>query len=91
MERSEYIHRHERTHCFTDGIGIISPRLAKQLAEKTKSLDGESYPCAFQIRCGGYKGERFLSLLFVLNNFGRYGLCRYFQSYPRGQNRCLFS
>ena len=37
--------------CLTDGIGIISPWLAKKL-----SGDDDEYPCAFQIRFGGYKG-----------------------------------
>ncbi|CAF4541298.1 unnamed protein product, partial [Rotaria sp. Silwood2] len=47
----------ERTyeHCFTDGIGIITLKLAKILAKETK-LSEKVCPCAFQIRCGGYKG-----------------------------------
>jgi hypothetical protein len=42
--------------CFTDGIGIIAPWLAKKLCEELK-IDDERYrPCAFQIRFAGYKG-----------------------------------
>lgn len=56
-EKIEMINGNSRKHCFTDGIGIISKRLAKQLAKEIKQSDGESYPSAFQIRCGGYKGK----------------------------------
>ncbi|CAF1163510.1 unnamed protein product [Rotaria sordida] len=42
--------------CFTDGIGIISSWLVKELC-KELHIDHDAYhPCAFQIRFGGYKG-----------------------------------
>ncbi|CAF3432324.1 unnamed protein product [Rotaria sp. Silwood1] len=44
-----------REHCFTDGIGIIRPEFAKRLTQEMK-LSEKICPCAFQIRCGGYKG-----------------------------------
>ena len=56
-EKVEVIDECSRKHCFTDGIGIISQRLAKQLSKEIKQSDGKSYPSAFQIRCGGYKGK----------------------------------
>ncbi|CAF4380893.1 unnamed protein product [Rotaria sp. Silwood2] len=43
-------------YCFTDGIGIISLPFAKRLA-RTMKLPEAVCPCAFQIRCGGYKGN----------------------------------
>ena len=46
-----------RHHLFTDGIGIISSNLAKKLTEQMKLSDKSFHPCAFQIRCGGYKGN----------------------------------
>ena len=49
--------RHGRKLCFTDGIGIIAPKFAKKLAEEMNSSDKNSCPSAFQIRCGGYKGN----------------------------------
>lgn len=55
-EKYEVIDGHSRKHCFTDGIGIISKSFAKKLAQQIKLSDGISYPSAFQIRCGGYKG-----------------------------------
>ncbi|CAF1676730.1 unnamed protein product [Rotaria magnacalcarata] len=44
-----------REYCFTDGIGIISATFAETLSRKLK-LTQKVGPCAFQIRCGGYKG-----------------------------------
>ncbi|KAJ9167744.1 hypothetical protein P3X46_019346 [Hevea brasiliensis] len=46
IERNGYI--------FSDGIGIITPDLAKEVAEKLK-LDANP-PCAYQIRYAGCKG-----------------------------------
>ena len=46
-----------RTLCFSDGVGVISPWMAAKLAKKVKSSDSEWCPSAFQIRCGGYKGN----------------------------------
>lgn len=43
-------------YCFTDGIGIISLPFAKRLAEIMK-LPEKVCPSAFQVRCGGYKGN----------------------------------
>jgi hypothetical protein len=51
----EILGEHSREHCFTDGIGIISRTFAKRLAQQMK-LTQKVCPCAFQIRCGGYKG-----------------------------------
>ncbi|RLM75578.1 putative RNA-dependent RNA polymerase 2 [Panicum miliaceum] len=42
-------------HIFSDGIGKISSRFARQIA-KTIGLDPNNPPSAFQIRYGGYKG-----------------------------------
>ncbi|CAF4632361.1 unnamed protein product, partial [Rotaria socialis] len=44
-----------REYCFTDGIGIISATFAKKLSQQLKFTQKVG-PCAFQIRCGGYKG-----------------------------------
>ncbi|KAF5192763.1 RNA-dependent RNA polymerase [Thalictrum thalictroides] len=41
------------TYCFSDGIGKISSRFAKQVA---KMCGYDTTPSAFQIRYGGYKG-----------------------------------
>ncbi|PKI75664.1 hypothetical protein CRG98_003924 [Punica granatum] len=41
-------------YCFSDGIGMITPDLAREVAEKLK-LEVSS-PSAYQIRYGGYKG-----------------------------------
>ncbi|KAG6649589.1 RNA-dependent RNA polymerase 6 [Carya illinoinensis] len=41
-------------YTFSDGIGMITPDLANEVAEKLK-LDGNP-PCAYQIRYAGYKG-----------------------------------
>ncbi|XP_041019645.1 RNA-dependent RNA polymerase 6-like [Juglans microcarpa x Juglans regia] len=46
VERNNYI--------FSDGIGMITPDLANEVAEKLK-LDGNP-PCAYQIRYAGFKG-----------------------------------
>ena len=46
IERNGYV--------FSDGIGIITPDLAKEVAEKLK-LDMNP-PCAYQIRYAGFKG-----------------------------------
>ncbi|CAF3263115.1 unnamed protein product [Rotaria sp. Silwood2] len=43
-------------YSFTDGIGIISLPFTKRLA-RTMKLPEAVCPCAFQIRCGGYKGN----------------------------------
>ncbi|KAK8448965.1 hypothetical protein SEVIR_7G137100v4 [Setaria viridis] len=42
-------------YIFSDGIGKISSRFARQIA-KTIGLDPNNPPSAFQIRYGGYKG-----------------------------------
>ncbi|CAN6248973.1 unnamed protein product [Urochloa humidicola] len=42
-------------YVFSDGIGKISSRFARQIA-KTIGLDPNNPPSAFQIRYGGYKG-----------------------------------
>lgn len=47
--------------CFTDGVGTISPQLAKMIWEKlcqqrSRVFSGPFWPVAFQIRFGGYKG-----------------------------------
>ncbi|CAF2105210.1 unnamed protein product [Rotaria magnacalcarata] len=55
VEKEEILGEHSRKHCFTDGIGIISRTFAKRLAQQMK-LTQKVCPCAFQIRCGGYKG-----------------------------------
>ena len=39
---------------YTDGIGIIAPRFAKELSEQ---MHLDVIASAFQIRCGGYKGN----------------------------------
>ena len=57
FKRVEWIGTRSREHCFTDGIGIISPNFAKSLSEKLKLPDKTRCPSAFQIRCGGYKGN----------------------------------
>ncbi|CAF1202197.1 unnamed protein product [Rotaria sordida] len=54
-------------YCFTDGIGIISLTLAKRLA-RTMKLPETVCPCAFQIRCGGYKGMVCLDVAGKINN-----------------------
>ncbi|CAF1363950.1 unnamed protein product [Rotaria sp. Silwood1] len=54
-------------YCFTDGIGIISLPLAKRLA-RTMKLPETVCPCAFQIRCGGYKGMVCLDITCQINN-----------------------
>jgi len=41
----------------TDGIGVISFKFAKKLAENMKLSNRSFCPSAFQIRCGGYKGN----------------------------------
>ncbi|XP_042972640.1 probable RNA-dependent RNA polymerase 1 [Carya illinoinensis] len=41
------------TYCFSDGIGKISPELAREVASKLRC---SSVPSAFQIRYAGYKG-----------------------------------
>ncbi|XP_021769354.1 RNA-dependent RNA polymerase 6-like [Chenopodium quinoa] len=46
IERNGYV--------FSDGIGIISPDLAMEVAEKLQLKDNP--PCAYQIRFGGCKG-----------------------------------
>ncbi|CAO2825805.1 unnamed protein product [Amaranthus hypochondriacus] len=46
IERNNYV--------FSDGIGIISPDLALQVAEKLQLADNP--PCAYQVRFGGCKG-----------------------------------
>ncbi|KNA12524.1 hypothetical protein SOVF_125140 [Spinacia oleracea] len=46
IERNNYV--------FSDGIGIISPDLAIEVAEKLQLKDNP--PCAYQIRFGGCKG-----------------------------------
>ncbi|KAF3447120.1 hypothetical protein FNV43_RR12300 [Rhamnella rubrinervis] len=46
IERNGYV--------FSDGIGMIAPDLAKEVAEKLK-LD-RNPPCAYQIRYAGFKG-----------------------------------
>jgi hypothetical protein len=50
VKRDEYI--------FTDGCGLISPQLARQLAQKRKIIfrDRRYLPSVFQIRYRGYKG-----------------------------------
>ena len=42
-------------YCFTDGVGKISPFLAKMIASEL-SLSGDRPPSAFQFRLGGCKG-----------------------------------
>ncbi|XP_023932804.1 uncharacterized protein LOC106181258 [Lingula anatina] len=52
----DIIHESRRTgtkYCFTDGIGKISEKLAKKVAEKLKF---DPVPSAFQIRYAGCKG-----------------------------------
>jgi hypothetical protein len=46
-----------RKVCFTDGIGIIAPWFAEKLISEVKPSDIISCPSAFQIRCGGFKGN----------------------------------
>ncbi|KAL8501837.1 hypothetical protein ACS0TY_021086 [Phlomoides rotata] len=46
VERNQYV--------FSDGIGMISDDLAKEVAEKLKLSTNP--PCAYQIRYAGYKG-----------------------------------
>jgi hypothetical protein len=48
---------HSRKLCFTDGVGIIAPWLANKLMKVVKPSDSSPSPSAFQIRCGGYKGN----------------------------------
>ncbi|XP_044464019.1 RNA-dependent RNA polymerase 6-like isoform X2 [Mangifera indica] len=47
VERNGYV--------FSDGIGMITPDLAKEVSEKLK-LNMNPLPCAYQIRYAGYKG-----------------------------------
>ncbi|CAF3656841.1 unnamed protein product [Rotaria sordida] len=61
--------RHE--HCFTDGIGIITSKFAKILTQEMK-LSGKICPCAFQIRCGGYKGMVCLDVSGKITNPDEY-------------------
>ncbi len=46
-----------REICFTDGIGIIAPWLAEKLFAEVNPSGTTSCPSAFQIRCGGFKGN----------------------------------
>jgi len=83
--------------CFTDGIGIISRSLAKRLAKEIKRYDENVYPSAFQIRCGGYKGNFCLLKILKIRSYksnqimNRYGLFGYIQSNKRSEYRCLLS
>jgi RNA-dependent RNA polymerase len=57
-EMDDVIH-HDRV--FTDGVGTISPELAKQIwhalcRQRQKTSSASFTPVAFQIRFGGYKG-----------------------------------
>lgn len=56
VKRDAGIGSRRSEHCFTDGIGIISKTLANKLALQMKQSECIC-PCAFQIRCGGYKGK----------------------------------
>jgi hypothetical protein len=56
-ETEEWIGGRLRKRCFTDGIGIISAKFAKKLAAEMNFSDKISHPSAFQIRCGGFKGN----------------------------------
>ena len=75
-----------REVCFTDGIGIISLKLAKRLSKNAEE-NNLTYASAFQIRCGGFKGRTFFYLFMILfyeNDFlSRYGLCRFCKSSGR--------
>ncbi|KAG2566766.1 hypothetical protein PVAP13_7NG245500 [Panicum virgatum] len=53
-------------HIFSDGIGKISSRFARQIA-KTIGLDPNNPPSAFQIRYGGYKGVIAVDPTFFFN------------------------
>ena len=53
----EQLDEHGRNLCFTDGIGIIAPWMAAKLAKKVRLYNSDWCPSAFQIRCGGYKGN----------------------------------
>ncbi|CAF2744395.1 unnamed protein product [Rotaria sp. Silwood2] len=73
-------------YCFTDGIGIISLPFAKRLAKAMK-LPEQVYPCAFQVRCGGYKEALeggyldACDALKKLNNFDENGYHRFLITY----------